>query len=87
MKLYLCSSCVPSYSVNRENCTSFFEVLTLTLLRIRVVWDVTLCRWVSDPLCFEGLCCHVRGPMCLTAADEDNVIFQNTGHHLSIDRI
>jgi hypothetical protein len=75
------------HSVNRENRTSFFEVLTLTLLRIRVIWDVTLCCWVSDPLCFEGLCCRVRGPLCLTAADEDNVIFQNTGHHLSIDRI
>jgi len=37
-----------------------FEVHTLVLLKIQVVWDVMLCWLVSRYWCFEGLLClHV----------------------------
>ena len=26
-----------------------FEVITVVLLQIKVLWDVTLCRWVNSP--------------------------------------
>jgi hypothetical protein len=32
-----------------------FEVLTTVLLKIGVLWDVTLCQMVNSYLCFEGL--------------------------------
>ena len=35
-----------------------FEVFIALLLKIRVFWDVTLCRWVSCSGHFEGSQCH-----------------------------
>jgi hypothetical protein len=31
-----------------------FEVLTAELLKIKILWDVTLYQWVSSSQCFEG---------------------------------
>jgi delta-aminolevulinic acid dehydratase/porphobilinogen synthase len=38
-----------------------FEILTAALLRIRVFWDVMLCRWASHSHCFEATqCLHIK---------------------------
>ena len=36
-------------------CIITFEVLTVVLLRIHVLWDVMLCCWMNDSWYFEGL--------------------------------
>jgi len=66
-----------------------FEVFTVVWLRIMVFWDVSLHRWVTGCLCFEGKYCpHYKGFNGLwriplkcwePPAQQHSITFQKTG--------
>ena len=46
--------------------TVTFEVLSAVLLKIKVLWDMTSCRWISSSRRFGGFwLLHVRGEAVL----------------------
>jgi len=39
-----------------------YQAVAVMLQRIHVLWDMTLCRWVSGSRYFRGSwCCHLQG--------------------------
>ena len=69
------------------------EVLSLTavLLKIPVLWHVTLFCWVNGSGCFEALqFLHLQGQAVqelLNLEDEGKVIFQNSENYLTNKKV